>query len=46
MTLKHLLKSSMPPLEIQANNACLTSNYDLFVNDHIQLWYMHHSLNI
>jgi hypothetical protein len=35
------LKNLMPPLEIQMKNTRLTSKYDLFVNDHIQLRYMH-----
>jgi hypothetical protein len=45
MTLKCFLKSSMPPLNIRTKNACLTSKYDLFVKDHIQLCYMHQSLD-
>jgi hypothetical protein len=40
-TLMCLLKSSMPPLEMQIKDACLASKYDLFVKDHVQLQYMH-----
>jgi hypothetical protein len=45
MALKHLLKISMPPLDIQEKNARLTSSYDIFVKDHVQLHYMHQNLN-
>jgi hypothetical protein len=31
MTLKHFLKSSMSPLEIQTKNSCLALKYDFFV---------------
>jgi len=44
-TLNCFLKSSLPPLEIQTKNACLASKYDFFVKYHIQLWYMHRSLD-
>jgi hypothetical protein len=45
ITLKHFLKSSMPFLEIWTKNTHLTSRYNLFVKYHIQLQYMHQSLN-
>ncbi len=45
ITLKCLLNSSIPPLEIWTKNAHLTSKYDIFVKDHIRLQYMHQSLN-
>jgi len=41
MTSKCFLKSLMPPLEILTKNAHLTSKYNLFVKDHVQLQYMH-----
>jgi len=37
MTLKHLFKSSISPLEIQTKNAHLTSRYNIFGKDHVQL---------
>jgi hypothetical protein len=36
-TLKHFLKSSMPPFEIWTKNSHLTSRYDLFDKDHVKL---------
>jgi hypothetical protein len=45
MTLKCFLNSSMPPLDIQTKNARLTSKYNLLVKNHIQLQYMHQSLD-
>jgi hypothetical protein len=39
MILKHFLKSSIPPLNIQTKNTCLVSKYNLFVKDHVQLQY-------
>jgi hypothetical protein len=43
MTLKRFLKSSMPLLEIWTKSVCL--RYNLFVKDHVQLWYMHINLD-
>jgi hypothetical protein len=39
MNLKHFLKSSIPPLNIQTKNTCLVSKYNLFVKHHVQLRY-------
>ncbi len=44
-SLKCFLKSSMPPLEIPTNNTHIASRYDLFLKNHVQLWYMHWSSN-
>jgi hypothetical protein len=44
-TLKCLLKNSMPPLDIRTKKTCLTSIYNFFVKDHIELQYIHQSSN-